>query len=496
MSALIYRKVKGARAVVQSLYSPSGKFRAHRLRLRRSGNALLHLFFLTHRKVSTTRSETALPGARAWRRRRCRLRAAAVLLGALVTLGGCAGDEPEKNRDKGQEKRPPARPLPAGWYDDPDGDAIPTHTELRIGTDPESDQCIKDLGCPGVDEKAIGGLREDKPSNTLLMLDSSGSMRGPAGGGKKKLTAAKESLERFVVGTPDSTELGLLVYGHKGSSAESDKAKSCRSAEVLAPLGEIDYRNAREVLGRFRARGYTPIARALGEAERTFAGKDGATNRIVLVSDGVETCGGDPVAAAERLKRAGIAVTVDVVGFDIGKSIDAARLKRIADVTGGSYTSARTGSELTDFVSAESRRIRAENRAVACIIRKGNALTACQIRTQNAAVADMIGEENRISADLIRRENALSSELIAEENSADTAEDRRRIDAARRQQTGEISTRRTRITNEISTIRMAMETRLEADRARYETEADRSRLRIEQEADQVERRLKERYGRP
>jgi hypothetical protein len=323
-------------------------------------------------------------------------------------------------------------------------------------------------------------------------------MRGPAGGGKKKLAAAKESLERFMVGTPDSTELGLLVYGHKGSSAESDKATSCRSAEILAPLGEIDYRNAREVLGRFRARGYTPIARALGEAQRTFVGKDGAMNRIVLVSDGVETCGGDPVAAAQRLKRAGIAVTVDVVGFDIGKSIDAARLKRIADVTGGSYTSARTGSELSAFVSAESRRIRAENRAVSCIIRKGNALTACQIRTQNAAVADMIREENQISADSIRRENALSSELIAEENDAAAAGDRRRADAARRERrmTDDISTRRTRITNEMSRIRSAMETRLEAERDRYETEAARIRLRIEQEADEVERRLRERYGQP
>lgn len=424
----------------------------------------------------------------------------AVFAGALLAIGGCGGDDDAPKKDDAQREQPPpaSRPLADAWYEDPDGDAIPTHTELRIGTDPESDQCIRDLGCPGVDEPTTA-LRDEQPSNTLLMLDSSGSMRGPAGGGKQKITAAKESLERFVVGTPDSTQLGLLVYGHKGSNGQGGKAESCRSAEILAPLGEIDYRNARRVLARFKPRGYTPIAGALREAERAFAGKEGGRNRIVLVSDGVETCGRDAVAAARRLKRAGIAVTVDVVGFDIARSTDAARLKQIADVTGGTYTGARSGSELTDFVKAESARLRMENRAVACILRKGNALSACQLRRQNAAVADMLREENGISADLLRRENALSARLLREENAASAAGDQNRADelsARRERMTDELSTRRTRLTDEISRIRTAMQTKLDAERDSDQAAADRWRLSIERESAEVERRLRERYGQP
>lgn len=423
-----------------------------------------------------------------------------VFAGAVLALGGCGGDgDPPNKEDVKSEQRPSlSRPLAAAWYEDPDGDAIPTHTELRIGTDPDSDQCIRDLGCPGVADPTAA-LRDEQPSNTLLMLDSSGSMRGPAGDGKQKIAAARESLERFVVGTPDSTDLGLLVYGHKGSEGEARKAESCRSAELLAPLGEIDHRNVRRLLARFKPRGYTPIAGALRAAERAFAGRQGANNRIVLVSDGVETCGRDPVAAARKLKRAGIAVTIDVVGFDIARSTDAARLKQIADVTGGTYTGARSGSELSDFVKAEAARLRMHNRAIGCILRKGNQLTACQLRRQNAAVADMLREENAITASLLRRENALTARLLREQNAATAAGEQSRAEelAARRERmTGELSARRTRTTGEISRIRAAMQAKLDAERNRDQAAADRRRRSIERESAEVERRLEERYGRP
>ena len=419
------------------------------------------------------------------------------MFGALAAFGGCDGDEPDRNTEKGGGQPPSARSLSAAWYQDPDKDGVPTHTERRIGTDPERAECVEDLGCPGLKDVGTTGLREERPSNTLLMLDSSYSMRGPADGGKRKITAARESLERFVVGTPDSTELGLLVYGHRASNAKADKAESCRGVEVLAPLGEIDYRNARRILGRFRPRGYTPIARALREARATFAAEQGERNRIVLVSDGVETCGGDAVAAARRLKRAGIAVTVDVVGFDVAKSTDAARLRRIADATAGTYTEARDANELTDFFRAEAERITAENRALTCVIRKRNELSACQIKRQNVAAADMIDEENRISADLDDRENRLSAELVDEENSANAAGDRKRaeeIAARRRRITERISARRRRITSEIARIRAAMEEKLEEERDHDERAAERRLVRVEREAAEVERRLKERYG--
>jgi Ca-activated chloride channel homolog len=63
-------------------------------------------------------------------------------------------------------------------------------------------------------------------------------------------------------------------------------------------------------------RGKSPITRALEVASEQARGLSGPAN-IVLVSDGQETCGGDPCALVRRLRAQGIGITVHVVGFDV-----------------------------------------------------------------------------------------------------------------------------------------------------------------------------------
>ena len=45
----------------------------------------------------------------------------------------------------------------------------------------------------------------------------------------------------------------------------------------------------------------------------------GDNNSIVLISDGIETCGGDPCAVAKKLTKDNIDFKVHVVGFDVSK---------------------------------------------------------------------------------------------------------------------------------------------------------------------------------
>jgi hypothetical protein len=160
--------------------------------------------------------------------------------------------------------------------------------------------------------------------------------------------------------------------------------------EVLAPLGELDRdRFAGRTLDRFAPTGYTPIARALRRAEQAFAGREGKENRIILVTDGIETCGGDSVAQARRLKRAGIKVTIDVVGFDIANPRDRERLKRIADATGGTYTDAQTGDELRAYFDRQRQRVSQLLNGSICISTKGTDIRVCASTTLSDASVEM-----------------------------------------------------------------------------------------------------------
>jgi von Willebrand factor type A domain len=315
----------------------------------------------------------------------------AVMCLALAGFGCNDGDDgQDRPADTGaRDSRPAKPPLPAGWYEDPDEDFMPTALEERMGTDPLVNECLKALNCPGVDPE-VAAPEPPPPPNTLLMLDSSGSMAGPAGGGETKIDAARDSLRRFAAGTPDSFPLGFLVFGHKGSNQPAGKAESCRGVEVLAPLGELDReRFIGRTLDRFAPTGYTPIARALRRAEQAFGGREGEENRIILVTDGIETCGGDPVAQARGLKQAGIKVTIDVVGFDIANARDRERLKRIADATGGTYTDAQTGDQLRAYFDRQRQRVSQLLNGSICISIKGTDIRVCASTTVTEASIEM-----------------------------------------------------------------------------------------------------------
>jgi len=343
----------------------------------------------------------------------------------------------------------------------------------------------------------------------MMILDSSGSMRGSAGGGDRKIDVAEEALERVATGTPDRFHLGLVVYGHVGSSAEADKQRSCEGVEVAAELGEVDYRTLPDLLDRYDPRGYTPVARSIEEAGRAFVGRENDVNRVVLVTDGLETCDGDPVAAARRLKESGVKVTVDVVGFDISKSADAEGLRDIAEASGGEYTDARTADDLDAFAEAENRRIDELNEAQNCLIDRGNELYNCYTDQANGAYNNMTDRANAVYNDYTNRANAIDNDLTNEANDADAADDDARADEIRAERdrqtsalrarrdalTSGLRSRRDRVTSEVRTLRDRVTSSIRSERSRAGSENDRLESQIRRESDEVKRRLRERYGR-
>ncbi len=366
--------------------------------------------------------------------------------GLLLVLGGCGGSgdgdgDREQATATSTQPAQDARPLPAAWYEDPDGDLVPTAVEQQIDTDPQVDECAQAEGCA-----EAGATTALEQSNTLLILDSSGSMAGSAGGGTSKLDAAKQALRRYVAGTPDSLALGFMVFGHKGSNTRGGKAASCAGVELLDPIGKAASQRFDRTLNRFRPTGYTPLAAALLEARDAFAGEEDAINRIILVTDGVDTCAGDPVAEARKLKQAGIKVTTDVVGFDVAKPDEARRLRAIAEASGGTYTDARTADDLNRVFENARDRYSDLAKQYLCVAGNVGQIALCQMSTvgkgslhMHSAAADASTAGRDAQADEIERlreqlddAGDRRDDAFKRRTEADAARLRREVDEAER----------------------------------------------------------------
>ena len=192
--------------------------------------------------------------------------------------------------------------------------------------------------------------QEPAPSGALeIVVDSSGSMGAADPAGGTKIEAARRALTSVVQSLPAGSRAGVRVYGGR----YPDKARGCGDTRLVVPVRAVDAPAATRALAAVRPRGYTPIARSLEAAARDLAGQEPAT--IVLVSDGEETCGGDPCAVARRLAATGVRLRVDAVGYAVDATTEE-QLRCIATATGGDYVAAADAGQLAAQLSRVSSR--------------------------------------------------------------------------------------------------------------------------------------------
>ena len=190
--------------------------------------------------------------------------------------------------------------------------------------------------------------------NIEIILDSSGSMANTING-KTMMELAKESINNFLSSLPKEANISLRVYGHKGSGADSDKALSCSSIEQVYGFGPYKQTEFNQSLNKFKPSGWTPIAKALEESKQSLAKFDAKTNTnlIYLVSDGVETCDGDPVKVAKSFASSNVAPIINVIGFNVDSEAQK-QLKQVAESANGIYTTVTSGDQLKkEFQRAE-----------------------------------------------------------------------------------------------------------------------------------------------
>lgn len=198
------------------------------------------------------------------------------------------------------------------------------------------------VGDPATVSQEGGGPGAARQVNLALILDASGSMNEDLPGtGKTKLTVAKEVMAELIPHIPAEVNGTLWIYAHRRPG--EPKSESCQDIEQIFPLGPVDAGAYVEKVKAIQAIGWTPIADSVELAAKGLPAGD--FNSIILVSDGEETCGGDPCALAEALKASDAAVTIHVVGYAVDKATQE-QLQCVAQASGGTYHDAQDAAGL------------------------------------------------------------------------------------------------------------------------------------------------------
>jgi Ca-activated chloride channel family protein len=187
---------------------------------------------------------------------------------------------------------------------------------------------------------AAGDDAADKcQSDAMIVFDASGSM-GTTDYALKlpRIARVKKSMATVIPEVAPLRRLGLIVYG------EGDY-NDCSSIDLrMKPTPNA----ADEMLGVIKSinpRGRTPLTRSVELAAEALDYRNKPAT-VVLLTDGEETCGGDPCRTAKALKAEAKDLTIHVIGYREQGGYFAARC--MSDQTGGDYKSVKTEEELIE----------------------------------------------------------------------------------------------------------------------------------------------------
>lgn len=236
---------------------------------------------------------------------------------------------------------PTLYPTPEPSLIDSDGDLFPDEVEVVMGNDPFVNECLQQVGCGGTEILTASSIM-----NVVIVLDASAGMADETPGGTR-MDLAREALSQYVESLPPGINVGLLLYGHRGSRDESDKAESCAAIDLAYRVGPVDRVTLEAMLNSAPAVGRAPVAESLLAAQQALTNREMQTNRILLVTSGGDNCGGDPCQVVKEMRRSGVVTTIDVIGLNLAyEAIEP--LQCVANTTGGLYYSAPTADGLAE----------------------------------------------------------------------------------------------------------------------------------------------------
>lgn len=162
-------------------------------------------------------------------------------------------------------------------------------------------------------------LQEKKSPLTriLFVFDGSQSMYGRWESGAK-IDVAQRLMGQMLdslqgIQADGNFQLALRVYGHQKPVPPQD----CSDTRLEVPFGNGNIYKIKRVLKTIKPKGTTPIAGSLMKSENDFPPCEDCRNIIILITDGVEACDGDPCIVSKRLQKKGIILKPFVIGIGL-----------------------------------------------------------------------------------------------------------------------------------------------------------------------------------
>ena len=153
----------------------------------------------------------------------------------------------------------------------------------------------------------------------LFLLDGSGSMLAKWEN-TYRITVAKRLLADLVdsLRGNENLELALRIYGHQYDRHQ----RRCDDTRLEAPFSMTNHDRIISILKNLGPKGTTPIAYALEQAANDFPTNDEARNIVIIITDGIESCDGDPCAVSLSLQRKNIFLKPFIIGIGMDKKFE------------------------------------------------------------------------------------------------------------------------------------------------------------------------------
>jgi Ca-activated chloride channel family protein len=163
------------------------------------------------------------------------------------------------------------------------------------------------------DKKNQDSQQDARTVNRILFVfDASQSMYG-RWQSDLKFNIARNILIKVLdsLRTLPNLEVALRLYGHQ----HSWPPQVCTDTRLEVPFGKDNFEIIKNRLTSITPKGTTPIAYALEQAINDFPPCSNCRNVVVLITDGIEECDGDPCLASEKLQRGGIVLKPFIIGI-------------------------------------------------------------------------------------------------------------------------------------------------------------------------------------